>query len=342
MTTTPAPACPTSAYTPYYPALKTGYTTDPALSATKTTTANQPCATQPEDGTYCGFINPLDPCAPQPDGYGPVPKPDTADAFLQDPELHAFAQKAPATVPSVGNTVYKQVFRDLNAATSAQSYLGLRTLESYDVQTCAAFCDCNELCTAFNIFVERDPSLNPSTNASTAPTVWGRDCPNPPSMTTFKCTLWGSSIDASTATNKGETREQFQVVITGSDGYDRTDVATPSAPQPNPPKPPKDCGNKGQDAPKYCIGKHFFPGPYNPHACYDYALSLNVANKNAGFGQQCSYFNAYYLFKNGKPHGTYCNLYNSEIDIGFATYTGGVSGGDKYECKQSWGFSIAI
>lgn len=206
-------------------------------------------------------------------------------------------------------------------------------------------------------YAERDPSLAPSTNQSTAPTVWGRDCPNPPSMTTFKCTLWGSSIDASTATNKGEKREEFEVVITASgkflavitnqpqsnlltDGYDRTDVAVPPAPQPNPPKPPKNCGGKGIDAPKYCMGNHFFPGPYNPHACYDYAISLNSANKKAGLSQSCSYFNAYYLHKNGKPHGTYCNLYNSVLDNSWATYSGGMSGSDKYECKQSWGFTL--
>lgn len=36
----------TSSYTPYYAALVTGYTTDPALSATRTTTAGQACVTQ--------------------------------------------------------------------------------------------------------------------------------------------------------------------------------------------------------------------------------------------------------------------------------------------------------
>lgn len=140
--TTSLPSCPASTYTPYYPALATGYTTDPALSATKTATAPGACPTTPEEGTYCGFINPLDPCSAQPDGYGPVPDPDTPEAFLNDPELHALAQKAPTTVPSIGNTQYKQVFKDLNGATSAQSYLGLKVLESYDVATCAALCDC--------------------------------------------------------------------------------------------------------------------------------------------------------------------------------------------------------
>lgn len=46
----------TSGSTPYYAALATGYTTDPALTAT--TSAGQACPTQPEAGTYCGFINP--------------------------------------------------------------------------------------------------------------------------------------------------------------------------------------------------------------------------------------------------------------------------------------------
>lgn len=63
------PQASSTAYTPYYPAITTGYTTNPAL--TGTTTSGQPCPTQAEEGTYCGFINPLDPCAPQPDGYGP-------------------------------------------------------------------------------------------------------------------------------------------------------------------------------------------------------------------------------------------------------------------------------
>merc|ERR1712014_569546 len=59
--------CTNTPYTPYYPAIETGYTTNPALSGT--TTAGQACPTTPEDGTYCGFINPQDPCAAQPDGY---------------------------------------------------------------------------------------------------------------------------------------------------------------------------------------------------------------------------------------------------------------------------------
>ena len=39
-----------------------------AASGTSTTSSTSACPTTPEDGTYCGFINPEDPCAKQPDG----------------------------------------------------------------------------------------------------------------------------------------------------------------------------------------------------------------------------------------------------------------------------------
>lgn len=160
-TTTAAPTCPGANYTPYYPALAKGYTTDPALASTRTATATGPCPTTPEAGTYCGFINPLDPCSPQPDGYGPVPSPDTPDAFLADPTLQSLALSAPTSVPAADGKQYSQVFKNLKGATSAQSYIGLRVLNEYSVKTCAAYCDCTELCTSFNIYIERDPSLNP-------------------------------------------------------------------------------------------------------------------------------------------------------------------------------------
>lgn len=153
VTTAPAvtpKTCTNEPYTPYYAALETGYTTNPAL--TGTTTAGQACPTTPEDGTYCGFINPEDPCAPQPDGYGPVPTPDTASAFLAYDKLHALASAAPSVVSSDdAGAQYEKVFEDLDASTSAQSYLGLYQFKEYDVAQCAAKCDCTELCTSFNL-----------------------------------------------------------------------------------------------------------------------------------------------------------------------------------------------
>ncbi|KAI4715341.1 hypothetical protein E4T48_08488 [Aureobasidium sp. EXF-10727] len=208
-----------------------------------TNDASAPCPTTPEEGTFCGFINPEDACAPQPvlglrsilGGYGPQVQPDTVDAFLSYSAFHSMASAAPTVVPSSDKTQYTQVFKDLDAAVSANSYIGLYTLTSYNAQDCAAKCDDTDLCTSFNIYIERDPSLAPANNDNTTYTPWETYCPNPSSITNYKCTLWGSTLSAEVATNKGDYREQFQTVITGSNAYDKTNVTTPSCVVPDAP-----------------------------------------------------------------------------------------------------------
>lgn len=362
-----------------------------------TSSSTTACPTTPEDGTYCGFINPEDPCAPQPDGNGPKVTPDTTDAFLAYAPFHSMASAAPTVVASnngAGNA-YQQTFRDLNASSSANSYLGLYTLTSYSVADCAAHCDTTALCTAFNIYIERDPSQNPSKNDSTAPTVWGYWCPNPSSITNFKCTLWGSNLEAATATNQGGWREDFNVVVTGSNGYDATNTtlpptivdtvdnststatasastvlssataaaasssvkssstsssaaaATTTATTGKQPTwtSPKTCGGKAINAPNYWMGSKFFPGPFNPQVCGDYASYQHVLNKKSAIAAgksyftPCNSFNAYYLHKNGVPHGTYCALYDASISTSYATYSGGFSGNNKYDCRQSYQYT---
>ncbi|KAI4725582.1 hypothetical protein E4T49_06651 [Aureobasidium sp. EXF-10728] len=370
-----------------------------------TSSSSSACPTTPEEGTYCGFINPEDPCAPQPDGYGPKVTPDTTDAFLANPVFHSMASAAPTVVASnsgAGNA-YQQTFLDLNASSSANSYLGLYTLTSYSVADCAAHCDTTALCTSFNIYIERDPSQNPTKNDSTAATVWGYWCPNPSSITNFKCTLWGSNLEAATATNQGGWREDFNVVVTGSNGYDATNTTLPptiidpvdnststatavlssvvssstsasssasssaaasssvsksssvssaaaSATATSGTKQPtwgspKTCGGKAINAPNYWMGSKFFPGPFNPQVCGDYAAYQHKLNKQTAIaaGQSsftpCNSFNAYYLHKNGVPHGTYCALYDASISTSYATYTGGWSGNNKYDCRQSYQYT---
>lgn len=41
-------------------------------------------------------------------------------------------------------------------------YLGYTTLKSYDTQQCANACGNTKLCQSFNIFFERDPSVDPN------------------------------------------------------------------------------------------------------------------------------------------------------------------------------------
>lgn len=290
------------------------------------------------------------------------------DAFEANEVFHSEARAAPTTVTSSSGSgvVYNQVFKDLKASVNAASYLGLYTLTSYDTSECALKCDQTNLCTSFNLYIERDPSQAPSANDSTAPTVWGYWCPDPPSITNYKCSLWGSSIDASQAVNYGETREEFKVVITASNGYDKTNASVPSCTIPAGSSSTstasststgsssvtphwstaKDCDGKAIDSTKYWMGSKFFPGPFNAQVCADYAWQQNAANKAAAQAMgihlftPCKFFNSYYLYKNDAPHGTYCNLYSTVLDNSYATYQGGWSGKDHYECMQSWTFSL--
>ena len=86
--------------------------------------------------------------------------------------------------------------------------MGLYTLQSYDTLTCASKCDQASGCEAFNLYIERDPSLDPN----------AQNCPNPPSTTNYKCTIWGVAVTAGEATNYGQWRDSFHVVIAGSNG----------------------------------------------------------------------------------------------------------------------------
>ena len=81
-------------------------------------------------------------------------------------------------------------------------------LSSYDTLTCASECDRNSGCAAFNVYIERDPTLAPN----------AQDCPNPPSTVIYKCALWSAAVSADEATNTGQWVDSFQVVITGSNG----------------------------------------------------------------------------------------------------------------------------
>ena len=170
--------------------------------------------------------------------------PDTPAAFVAYPlwKQYALSAKTPSG--------YAQTFKDLTASVSANSFLSLVTLHSYDTLGCSQWCDNTTLCTGFNIFVERDPSLNPSDN-----------CPLPSSISNYKCTLWGSGVEASAATNFGGYRGQFQVVIAGSDGYEKTNTTAPATP-PGCGKPTK-CPSGAVNNPSSCIGTEFFPGPFD-------------------------------------------------------------------------------
>ncbi|KAF4554973.1 Hypothetical protein D9617_3g020420 [Elsinoe fawcettii] len=308
-------------------------------TGSSTNSATSACPTTPEDGTYCGFINPEDPCAPQPDAYGPnITNPDTPANWMSYAPFQSMA--ANAATPSG----YARTFNNANASASASSYMGLWTLKSYNPSDCAAICNNNTGCTAFNIYIERDPSLNPCKNDSTAYTPWGYWCPLPSSITNYKCTLWGSNLDASVATNAGGWRGDFNVVITGSNGYDKTNVTTPAPIATY--DPPKNCSNSGINGGSYWMGSKFYAGAFNPQLCAAYANATSMTNQAAAIkaGQQyftpCQMFNAYHIYKNNVPMGTYCSLYDAQLSTSWASVKGSWSGNNYYGVRNSWQYQL--
>ncbi|KAK8116889.1 uncharacterized protein PG998_005170 [Apiospora kogelbergensis] len=185
-------------------------------------TTEAACPTPYEKGTYCGFVNPEDPCAKQPGGYGPRVHPDTPEAFLNHTAFHNAALRA-ATPPG-----YRFTFRDLYAAANAprayfQTSGSNNTPAASSTTPCymgyhllVALCesDPSGACVAFNLYVERDPEWNP----------WRCSCVRPRGVTNYKCALFAGAEaveDAGRATNFGQAinGNSFARKIVGSNGY---------------------------------------------------------------------------------------------------------------------------
>lgn len=141
-------------------------------------------------------------------------------------------------------------------------YLGFINLKTYDSAACAAQCNSVDGCIAVNLFFERDPSVDPGTGNS--------GCANPRSTTSIKCVMWGGPVNAANALNVGQLRNQFQVVIAGSNGYvNKTIAGIPGYDTAVP------LGNAAINAPldQYgydsYLGSAIFVGTFNAQLCAD-------------------------------------------------------------------------
>ncbi|EME38246.1 hypothetical protein DOTSEDRAFT_140596, partial [Dothistroma septosporum NZE10] len=254
-------------------------------------------------------------CDPQPQGAGPVTTPDTAQDFLANSQYDDIANGA-ATPQG-----YSLVFQDLRGATQQNGYLGYYTLNSYDTIKCQQYCDSTSTCTAFNTYIERDPSVEP-----------GDGCTNPASTVPYKCSLYGLPVSNATATNTGQWRADFQVVITGSNGYVK------NAP------PPSYSGFTGPQSLGGAIdvpvnegngsyqGVKIYPGPYDPGQC----AAACQATSN------CNFVNSYILSKNNSPVGTYCSFYDRAWSSSYATNYGQYDQeGDYYSVSSSYSYTLS-
>ncbi|KAG9516984.1 hypothetical protein KCV07_g6449, partial [Aureobasidium melanogenum] len=148
-------------------------------------------------------------CIPQPTGISYNSNPDTPAAFAAD--QYYVSQSSGAGIPSG----FTETFHSLNASNSADNYMGYTLLSSYDVSSCASDCSAISGCNSFNIYFERDPSVNPDSP----------NCADPNSTINIKCVWWGGAVTAANANNFGQWRDEFQVLIAGSNGYVNTTYA---------------------------------------------------------------------------------------------------------------------
>lgn len=260
-------------------------------------------------------------------------------AFKADSSIASVAKSA--SVPAG----YFQSFQNLAGASSAYGYLGYSVVKTYDVATCAAKCTAKSGCLAFNIYFERDPTLEPGTG-----------CENPDAFANIKCSFWGSSLDSTTANNYGQWRSNFQVGIAGSNGYTSYTVGGPIDGWTSPLKlntstmnaPLRDCAGTWT----YLGYKLIQSGPFDPTVCAaacDAQTAYNVAHPpSSGDIPVCGAFGTYLLTKTNSsgsfPQGQMCTMYTSFWDAKYAVNTASYddSVGAKYTYSDSFFYSKTV
>lgn len=113
---------------------------------------------------------------------------------------------------------------------------------------------------------------------------------DPASSTWIKCVFWGGPVSTTNAVNAGETRNQFQVVIAGSNGYVNTSLQTPAGYNGGlylkdmSISAPSDCNGLNT----YLGAKMFASGtPFDPDLCAAACTALPT----------CTFFNTYSAYE---------------------------------------------
>ncbi|KAF4546847.1 Hypothetical protein D9617_172g045780 [Elsinoe fawcettii] len=264
-------------------------------------------------------------CSPQPAGIPSLSiQPDTPSSFLSSPLFINQSQLAPTP------TNYTLTYRSLSAASqpSIGSYLGFTSLSSYNVSACAALCTTNPACLSFNIYFQRSPSLLP-----------GPTCPNPPSVTRVKCVLWTGPAAAGDATNAGQWRAGFRLLVAGSNAYSKGSTVPPEGYQ---------TGVQLEaaiDAPLTAQGEDTYLGAHRWGKGFEIGRCAEKCDgyKERDQGRRCEFFNTYLVWINGtgKVQGQECSLYSQAWNGTWATNKGQYRGGDRYGVMFSYGFERA-
>jgi hypothetical protein len=257
--------------------------------------------------------------------YNYVPNPNTPQQFLVDTTLAGLA--AAQWYPPAG---YSTSFTGQLAGMSAPNYLGYQQLASYDTSACAAYCNARSDCNAFNIYIQRTPTFVPDNS-----------CPNPSGAASITCALYGSPLSASQATNIGQYRKDFMVVIQGSNGYNLN---------PAPASISNFQGPNALDAVAYSsninIGQKYF-STYDVTQCSSLCNTYTANSKASAQSSKsstytpCNYFNVFNVTLNGQSQLMGCYLFTTSDAANYDTYkTARDSSGTVYNLTNSYGYAL--
>lgn len=260
------------------------------------------------------------------------PEPTIANTYNVDLSSAA-AFRADANIASVANNAnsapagYYQNFKNLGGANSAMNYLGYTVVKTgYDVDFCAKKCTDKAGCLSFNIYFERDPTVDP-----------GQDCKDPEAFANIKCSFWGTGLDTSTAKNTGQWRYKFEVAIAGSNAYTSYKLGGPVEGWTG----PQDLGTKALNAPlwdcsntwSYLGYKLLQAGSVDPRLCAtacDAQTAYNIKHPAPSGAVACNAFGSYILTKTNSTgsyqHGQMCTFYTANWDKKYATNSAGFDG----------------
>lgn len=257
--------------------------------------------------------------------YNYVPNPNTPQQFLVDTTLAGLA--AAQWYPPAG---YSTSFTGQLAGMSAPNYLGYQQLASYDTSACAAYCNARSDCNAFNIYIQRTPTFVPDNS-----------CPNPSGAASITCALYGSPLSASQATNIGQYRKDFMVVIQGSNGYNLN---------PAPASISSFQGPNALDAVAYSsninLGQKYF-STYDVTQCSSLCNTYTANSKASAQSSKsstytpCNYFNVFNVTLNGQSQLMGCYLFTTSDAANYDTYkTARDSSGTVYNLTNSYGYAL--
>ncbi|KAI5275087.1 hypothetical protein E4T47_01967 [Aureobasidium subglaciale] len=277
------------------------------------------------DGTTSSVLK-RDACSPQPQSpYTYTTSSNTDTAFLADTTYSDAALNAQTP------TGWKQTFQNLKGSVSTSAYLGYVSYPSYNPNVCAAECLKRTGCLSFNIFFERNPTVDPGTKSTT--------CNQPTSQTALKCTFWGVPAEQASAVNTGGYRNDYHVVIAGSNGYK---VIKPSKPLSGLTSTALDSCAMQETCGSYLTIKTFNDGkPYDQNRCNAACAAITAESLKAGNPDRtCQYFTSYMQMKNGLPQFQACAIYSASWDnSNVCKNTGYNSNGNVYTIDYSYSYS---